>query len=546
MDRLMQTLRLLLLVAPWLLLAQGLPPASAQPLRVADEAVQHSPTLHTVLEQGQKLELERRWSDALSHYEHALRENPENSGLQQRLDAVRVRLDITRRYADGSFVSGLRKLEPAQVSSLLAEVLLKIQTHFVNQVDWRLLYWRGADTLLAALEDPAFVAANAPGLQPQDVRNFRALLHEQSRSLRLQDRRDTYQAILYVARLARQQLGISESAASLEFAAGCVTALDEYSAFLTGTQLDELYSQIEGNFVGLGIELKAEPRGLAIVNVIAGGPAHESGVQVGDYIVAIDGRPTTDVANDRAADLLKGPEGSSVEITLLTDDGQRQTSVTIIRRRVEVPSVDQVKMLDGDVGYLRLVSFQKSTSRDVDSALWQLHRQGMRVLVIDLRGNPGGLLSASVEVADKFLSQGAIVSTRGRSESEDYDYRAHAVGTWRTPLILLIDGDSASASEIFAGAIRDQRRGVLVGQRSYGKGSVQGIFPLQSAGAGVRLTTAKFYSPSGQPISKQGIAPDVVVQTVARPADNGQRVAENEDPVLNAGLQMAREQLSRR
>ena len=143
----------------------------------------------------------------------------------------------------------------------------------------------------------------------------------------------------------------------------------------------------------------------------------------------------------------------------------------------------------------------------------------MRSLIMDLRGNPGGLLTSSVEVADKFVEEGVIVSTHGRSSLEDYNYTAHKAGTWDVPLVVLIDGDSASASEIFAGAIRDHHRGTIVGQRSYGKGSVQGIFPLAAAGAGVRLTTAKFYSPSGAAISKVGVSPDIEVHRAAKPVD---------------------------
>ena len=166
----------------------------------------------------------------------------------------------------------------------------------------------------------------------------------------------------------------------------------------------------------------------------------------------------------------------------------------------------------------------------------------------NVRGNPGGLLAASVEVADKFVSRGAIVTTRGRNSNEDVDYRAHNVGTWSVPLIVLIDGDSASASEIFAGAIHDHQRGKVVGQRSYGKGSVQGIFPLSTSRAGVRLTTAKFFSPSGQAISDRGVSPDHVVRTTARPVIDGRPTPtpDGSDAVLNAGLQLARNQLSLR
>jgi carboxyl-terminal processing protease len=175
----------------------------------------------------------------------------------------------------------------------------------------------------------------------------------------------------------------------------------------------------------------------------------------------------------------------------------------------------------------------------------------MRSLIIDLRGNPGGLLTAAVEVADKFVAAGTIVSTRGRSPREDFDYKAHDVGTWQSPLVVLIDGDSASASEIFAGAIRDHRRGTIVGETSYGKGSVQGIFPLNAHKAGLRLTTAKFYSPSGQPISERGVSPDVKVnvQTAAKPvsdnADAAPAPPEDHDPALIAALQVARRPLSR-
>ncbi len=177
------------------------------------------------------------------------------------------------------------------------------------------------------------------------------------------------------------------------------------------------------------------------------------------------------------------------------------------------------------VAYFRISSFQKTTSRDVDAALWRLHREGMRSLIVDVRGNPGGLLTEAVEVADRFVMDGTIVTTHGRSARENYDYRAHRVGTWRMPLVVLIDGDSASASEIFAGAIRDHRRGTVVGERSYGKGSVQGIFPLRVVKGGVRLTTAKFYSPSGYSISQGGVEPDVIVQSVAKPVTIGSHAA---------------------
>ena len=229
----------------------------------------------------------------------------------------------------------------------------------------------------------------------------------------------------------------------------------------------------------------------------------------------------------------------------------------LTRRRVEVPSVVDVKMVDADehIGYFKLTSFQKTTSRDVDAALWKLHDQGMRHLIIDVRGNPGGLLKAAVDVADKFVMEGMIVVDQGRSPRENFDHRGQLAGTWRVPLVVLIDHDSASAAEIFAGAIRDHRRGKVVGVTSYGKGSVQGIFPLAAANVGVRLTTAKWYTPSGQAISGAGVTPDIVV-SAAQPSDRTiaarpiegviPGAAPPEDPILRAGLDEARSQLMAR
>jgi carboxyl-terminal processing protease len=212
---------------------------------------------------------------------------------------------------------------------------------------------------------------------------------------------------------------------------------------------------------------------------------------------------------------------------IVTSPGQSAREVTVRRASVDVPSLENVKIIDPATGvaYVRIPAFQKTTPADLENALWDLHKQGMRSLIIDLRGNPGGLLTASVEVADKFIADGGIVSTKGRSEPENFSYRAHRPGTWRVPLVVLIDGDSASASEIFAGAIKDSGRGKIVGVRSYGKGSVQGIFPLGKNGAGARLTTAKFFSPLGHPIANVGVTPDIDVRNMTTVASSGQSTA---------------------
>jgi carboxyl-terminal processing protease len=285
-----------------------------------------------------------------------------------------------------------------------------------------------------------------------------------------------------------------------------------------------------------------------VLNVISGSPAQKGGLRTGDRIMAVDRLTIAALGSDKAADMLKGPEGSTVQLEVADAQGQMRR-VSLTRQRVELPSIEGARIIDAEYGvaYLRLPAFQKTTSADLNDALWKLYRDGMKSLIIDVRGNPGGLLDSSVEVSDKFIAEGKIVSTRGRNAREDSERFANRYDTWRVPLVVLIDRNSASASEIFAGAIRDSRRGTVVGERSYGKGSVQGIFPLSAAKAGLRLTTAKFYSPSGQAIANAGVTPDVVVQVAAKPVgETSESVAPEQDPILDAGLQIARQRLSQR
>ena len=495
-----------------------------------------------LLRRGDELEAGRRWGEALTHYEDALRLFPGEASLQQRFEIARLHYDLQRRYADGSFLGGVANLPPDEALDLYAQVLLKIQAHYVEAPHWRELVEHGTNNLEIALKEPAFAQRNLPERDRPAVGGFCSRLRRMLDSQVIESRGDARDAVATAARLAQADLEISGTAVVLEYLCGATNALDPYSAYLTPDQLNEVYAQIEGNFVGLGIELKAQDGDLSIVRVIPGSPAEQGGIHPGDRIVSIDGRPTERFSTEEAANLLQGEAGSVVMLAVSTPP-QPPREVSVRRRRVDVPSIDGVRILDRQygIGYLRLVCFQKTTSRDLEAALWKLHREGMKSLIIDLCRNPGGLLVTAVEVADKFIQRGVIVSTRGRSAQEDFTYSAHAEGTWRVPLVLLIDRDTASAAEIFAGAIREHHRGTVVGVRSYGKGSVQGIFPLSLAGAGVRLTTAKFYSPSGRPYSRVGVEPDVLVHLAARPIDGSVTVPSvDDDAMLAAALQAAR------
>lgn len=481
-----------------------------------------------------------RWSDVVSICETAARKGTLAPALVQRYDLAKLHCDIARRHAEPAFRRQLAKLAEADARRVYAEVLARIASHHVDAPDFARLSARGRTAMEIAIDDQAFASLHATQATPER----RTLYREQvarivaSRPVATQGDAETVGA--WVARAAHSLLGVPPAVTLMEMAAAAVGGLDEYSSFLTTGQLDDLYAQIEGNFVGLGVELKAATDGLLVVHVIPGSPAERSGLRAGDHLVGVGGRSIGGMGVDEAAQLLQGPEGSLVTLAILRAPAPAR-AVTVRREHVEVPSIENARLLDPGAGvaYLKLTSFQKTTAADLEATLRRLDAAGMRSLIIDLRGNPGGLLSAAVDVADLFLERGLVVATRGRSPEEDFNYSAGRPGTWKMPLVILIDGDSASSSEIFAGAVRDHGRGTIVGSRSYGKGSIQGIFPLESAGVGMRLTTAKFYSPRGLPYSRVGVEPDLAVHSAARPVE-GAIARPAGDPAFDAAVDVAR------
>jgi carboxyl-terminal processing protease len=512
-------------------------------IRVAPEAAHLRETIDALLDEGIQLESSRRWGEALAHYEEAMRTHGESDKLLERATVARIHFDIVRRYSDHSFRDMLANLSTGEALSLYGEVLRKVESHYVQSPNWRRIVACGADSLDVAMTDSTFIAAHLENVSAERIAGFRQQLRERLAARQVRSRGEAVDAATEIAALAERYVGISQPTAILEYACGASGRLDDYSTYLTSGQLTDVYAQIDGNFVGLGVELKADGDSLLIVDVISGSPAANAGIRSSDRVLEVDGRRTKGLSTDEAADLLQGAEGSAADL-LVSAPGQSPRRLRVLRQHVDVPSIENARLVDEELGvaYLKLSVFQKTTSRDLDATLWQLHRQGMQSLIIDLRGNPGGLLTSAVEIVDKFVSSGSIVSTKGRNPSEDYTYTAHRAGTWSMPLVVLIDGDSASASEIFAAAIRDHKRGTIVGERSYGKGSVQGIFPLQHAGCGVRLTTAKFYSPAGEPISKVGVSPHVAVRSVAKPVAGGSLENGDGDAVMSAALEISRKQ----
>ena len=509
------------------------PLTSATAQSVADASSEAGRTLT----EGRDLEKSGRWGEALGLYQQFLRSNPVDKDIQRRRSVARLHFDLERRYSDSSFIQTIQTGETSSALTVYAEVLAKIESYYVETPNWSELASFGLTSLEIAMMDPEFRASNLRGATETQIREVILLTRQELKSAVVNTRHDAYMVAHKTAGNLEQRIGLSGQATVYEFVCGAISALDPYSGFMSSSQYGESMSQIEGNFVGLGVELRTNDDHLHIVSVIKGGSADVHGLTKDDLIVAVDGSSVDQIGSEKAADMLRGPENSFVDLVVSRNDSQQK--MRLERRRIEIPSVEDVSIVDRDagVGYVRLTNFQKTTPRDFDQALWKLHREGMRSLIVDVRGNPGGLLQASVDIADRFVNDGIIVSTRGRNPMEDYTHRANVASTWRMPLIVLIDENSASASEIFAAAIRDHQRGTIVGNQSFGKGSVQGIFPLNVAGGGVRLTTAKFYSPHGKPIAEIGVKPDVDVQIVAKAASS--KSTSSDDAALRVGINVA-------
>ncbi|MDE2179393.1 MAG: S41 family peptidase [candidate division NC10 bacterium] len=293
---------------------------------------------------------------------------------------------------------------------------------------------------------------------------------------------------------------------------GMLESLDPHSAFMPPDIFKEMQVETQGSFGGLGIEITVKDRMLTVVAPIEGTPADRVGIHPGDRIVKIDGNPTKDMTLMEAVKKLRGPKGTSVTLVILREESPGPFELTLVREIIEVKSVKAKDLGDG-VAYVRISAFQERTGKDLLKAVEQLGQNGMSAMVLDLRNNPGGLLNQAVQVSDLFLDQGQlIVYTEGRLKNQDLRFSAeHGAQIPKVPMVVLVNGGSASASEIVAGALQDWKRAVVLGTKTFGKGSVQTVVPL-SDGSGLRLTTAKYFTPKGRSIHGTGLVPDIIVE----------------------------------
>jgi len=293
---------------------------------------------------------------------------------------------------------------------------------------------------------------------------------------------------------------------------GMIAGLDPHSSYLEPDAFEELQEHTSGEFGGVGIEISQDDGFIRVIAPIDDTPAEKAGIRSGDLITRLDGEPIQNMGIDEAINRMRGEPGTSIVLTIVRKGEDKPREIKVVRAIIHVASVKQ-RMLGEDFGYLRITQFQSNTGADLKKAMAKLEaNQALKGLVLDLRNNPGGVLQAAVDVVDAFISEGKIVYTEGRLKSADTSFMASkdtVIGD--IPVVVLINGGSASASEIVAGALQDHKRAVIMGTGSFGKGSVQTILPLAEKRA-LKLTTARYFTPSGRSIQAQGILPDVVVE----------------------------------
>lgn len=295
---------------------------------------------------------------------------------------------------------------------------------------------------------------------------------------------------------------------------GMVQSLDPHSTFMTKEEHEDLLISTEGSFSGIGIEITIKDNILTVVSPIEDTPAYKAGIKAGDKILKIGDKLTNDMTTTDAVKYIRGPKGTEVELTIGREGVAKPIVFNIVRDVIPLQSVKSVQ-LDYDIDYIRISNFQGKTADDLIAALDKLEeKHEIKGLILDLRNNPGGLLDQAIRVSDEFLDSGLIVSTKGKKTDQDIEESAHKnIKERNYPIIVLVNGGSASASEIVAGALQDNKRALILGTRTFGKGSVQTVLSL-SDGSGLRLTTARYYTPSGRSIQLSGISPDIEIDYV--------------------------------
>ncbi|MDO4568884.1 MAG: S41 family peptidase [Planctomycetia bacterium] len=518
-----------------------------------------APEAQALLEEGKACELRHQYSKAQQLYEKALRRTPRSTELQSRFSRVKILCDTERRFLHPEYTSRVSGMKNTDLRFCVAEVLHLLEDHYVFRLSYEDIYYREIRALDVSLSSPMFCDKVLAHVPPSEIVKFQKELRNPI-SRTFASLEELVSATCALGEECENRFHSAGAFFVMEALCGLVSSLDPYSTVLLLSQYDDLMRELSGSLVGIGVEISIRNDQIFVQRTVPNSPARLAGIRDGEEILSVNGISTVGMSLDQISALLQGESGTKVELHLRSP-GEMPRMVSAVRRRVALPCIEEARIIrDSDgVAYVRLLSFQHQTAKELHRVLTQLREQGMKRLVLDIRGNGGGVMLSAVETANLFLDGGAIVLTKDARRR--HQYNADPDAPWRLPVAVLIDERSASAAEILAGALLERKRGNVIGARSYGKGSVQGIYRLAQADFALKITTSRFYSPSGKLYNGVGVMPNYEIHQAARPSIAStappfqetpisprvgesveKRIQEN-DPVLSAAIRLFSSQL---
>ncbi|HEY1859875.1 MAG TPA: S41 family peptidase [Gemmataceae bacterium] len=501
---------------------------------------------------AQQFEKEERWAWACQKYDELLKKDRNSPELKAAYKRCLRHVHQERRLQDESFrtkLIGLKK--PSDALDVYEKVLVLLRDNYLerDRVDAVALFLEGLLEFQFGLDDELFRKEYLAGVSDEAIKEFQTRFDPwRDEAAKIHNEMDAREKVQEIA-LAAMELKLKPTVVIFEFAWGACNALDEYTSCLTPQQWIDLKGTAKGRYVGIGVKLGYnDQKQLVITRVFPDSPAFGE-LKLFERITHIDGKDVTKLEFRAAAALLQGEEGTPVELKIEPPVGEMATLlgmggrvIKVQRGKVPIRSVEDPAFLTmpGEsmdkpaIGYVRVNSFSDSTVQDLKSAILRLEASGMQVLILDLRGNPGGSFPAGVKVAELFLNEGVIVYKQGRVKEETH--KAHNPGAFTMPVVLLVDGETASAAEVVAGALKENNRARIVGQTTFGKGSIQTMIQFDKVPAGMRIKVAHFLSPTNQPYHGQGIAPHRAVELAGFTADTQLLAAQEEARSLASAM----------
>ncbi len=471
--------------------------------------------LHEAAERAEKAGL---WDKARDSYAQLLAKDRTHVEYRKRFQRCHRLAILVQRHRDPSYREQLAEQDLRTSFLIYREILNKLRGHYVDpeKTDLTRVFHNGLDELRLALGNDIFRQERlSPIISITSVQALSQQLKDQWDGRLIQNQRELETEITRIAQTARNAIGLEPVVTVFEFACGACHGLDEHTLYLTPSQLAEVYASLEGERAGVGIDVTIRGGKVLVSRIQMGSPAARAGIEAGDQITHVDGKAITDPSEEMLDEVLHGEDGSSVELKIHREGAPLQEGITLARETTRTPSVTQAQILPEQpgVGYFQITNFHKNTAHELDDALMRLEMLGMKVLIVDIRGNPGGYLPAAIQVAERFLPEGkVIVTTESHVPEHVRVYKASHAGALQLPLVVLVDNETASAAEVVAGALHSHHRATLVGEPTFGKWSVQRVLELKSARSGVRVTLARFLSPGSAPYTVKGVTPDLVVE----------------------------------